>query len=188
VNSSLWIFLGIGLVLLFLLAWLSFTKRRIKPEETVALRLERDWRHISYLSYINQALGGADIEFLEAQGSSALAKRVEKERRQIALKYLRAIRTDFEKLVDFARVVAVMSPDLDLAQELESLRLQLGFSYRYHLIYARLALGIAPTNALANLSNMVSALIVRMEAAISELGERATLGSEFSSYNDGGAS
>lgn len=187
-NPSLLLFSGVGLVLLVLLAWLSFTSRRIKPEERAGSRPERDWRHISYLGYVNQALGGADIEFLKARGSSALAKRVEKERRQIALKYLLAIRTDFEKLVDFARVVAVMSPDLELARELQSLRLQMGFSYRYHLIYARLRLGIAPSNALANLSNMLSALTVRMEAAISELGERAALGSELSSYNDGGAS
>jgi hypothetical protein len=188
VNPSLLLFSGIGLVLLFLLAWLSFTSRRIKPEERAGSRPERDWRHISYLSYINQALGGADIEFLKARGSSALAKHVEKERRQIALKYLHALRADFEKLVDFARVVAVMSPDIELAQELQSLRLQLGFSYRYHLIYARIALGIAPTNSLANLSDTISALIVRMEAAISELGERAALGNELGSYNDGGVS
>jgi hypothetical protein len=182
------VFSAVGLLLLFLLAWLSFTNRRTKSEDRAASRPERDCRHISYLSYINQALAGTDIEFLEARGSPALAKRVEKERRQIALKYLRALRTDFDKLVDFARVVALMSPDVELAQELQSLRLQLVFSYRYHMIYARLALGIAPSNTLANLSNMVSGLTVRMEAAISELGERAALGNEFSSYNDGGAS
>jgi hypothetical protein len=90
--------------------------------------------------------------------------------------------------VEFARVVAVMSPDIELAQELQSLRLQVGFSCRYHLIYARIALGVAPSNALADLSNMLSALTVRMEAAISELGEQAALASELSSYNDGGVS
>ena len=187
-NRSLLVFSAVGLLLLFLLAWLTFTNRRTKPTDRGASRPDRDCRHIAYLGYINQALAGTDIEFLEARGSPALAKRVEKERRQIALQYLRALRTDFEKLVDFARVVAVMSPDVELAQELQSLRLQLVFSYRYHMIHARLALGVAPSNTLANLSNMVSGLTVRMEAAISELGERAALGSEFSSYNDGGAS
>jgi hypothetical protein len=188
VNLSLWAFSGIGLLLLLLLAWLSFTRRRISTEQRAASRPERDWRHVSYLTYINQALGGADIEFLKERGSPALAERVKKERRQMALKYLRALRTDFEKLVDFARLVAVTSPDVKLAHELQGLRLQLGFSYRYHLIYARIALGIAPTNSLANLSDTISALIVRMEAAISELGERAALGNELGSYNDGGVS
>ena len=186
-NYSLLLFSAIGLVLLFLVAWLSLTNRRINPEEPEASLAERDSQHISYVTYINQALASTDIQYLETRGSPALAKRVEKERRQLALKYLRALRVDFEKLVDFARVVAVMSPNVELAQELQSFRLQLGFSCRYHLIFARLAMGIAPTDAFANLGNMVGALTLRMEAAISELGERAALGSEFSSYNDGGA-
>ena len=187
-NYSFLVFSGIGLLLLLLLAWLSFTNLRTKPDDRAASRQERDCRHISYLGYIHQALDRTDIEFLKTRGFPSLANRVEKERRQIALKYLHALRTDFEKLVDFARVMAVMSPDVELVQELQSLRLQLAFSYRYHLIHARLEFGIAPSNALANLSNMVSALTVRMEAAISELGERAVLGSEFGSYSDGGAS
>lgn len=187
-NYSLFLYSGAGLLLLLLLAWLSYTSRSTKPVDTPVSGSERDCPHISYLGYINQALGGADIDFLQARGSPALAKRVEKERRRIALKYLRALRTDFDKLVDFAKVLAVTSPDVELAQELQSLRLQLGFSYRYNLIRARLALGIAPNNALVNLSNTISVLTVRMEAAISELGAQAVLGSEFSSYNDGGAS
>jgi hypothetical protein len=45
--------------------------------------------------------------------------------------------------------------------------------------------GIAPSQALGNLSNMLSALTVRMETAISELGERAAMATEFSSFNGG---
>jgi hypothetical protein len=187
-NYSLFLYSGAGLLLLLLLAWLSLANRSTKPAETDVSRLERDCPHISYLGYINRSLVGADIDFLKARGSPALANRVEKERRHIALKYLRALRTDFDKLVDFAKVLAVTSPDVELAQELQSLRLQLSFSCRYQLVRGRLALGIAPGDALANLSNTISALTVRMEAAISELGAQAVMGSEFSSYNDGGAS
>ncbi|MDP9340436.1 MAG: hypothetical protein M3P45_16390 [Acidobacteriota bacterium] len=176
------------MLLLFLLAWLSFSKRRIKPEMTFDAQQEREWRHISYLGYITQALASTDIEFIKARGFAALAKRVEKERRLIALEYLQALRRDFENLVDFARVVAVMSPNVELTQELQGLRLQLAFSCRYYLIHARLSLGIAPRNAFGNLSHILSALTVRMEAAISELGERAALGAELSSHNNGGAS
>ena len=187
-NHSLLAFSGIGLLLLLLLAWLSFGKRAAKSEVTLGARQEREWRHISYLAYINQALACTDLEFIKTRGSPALAKRVEKERRQIALKYLQALRTDFGKLVEFARVVAVMSPDVELVQELQGLRLQLAFSFRYYLIYARLSLGIAPSSALGNLSHMMRTLTIRMESAISDLGERAALGAELSSYNKGGAS
>lgn len=187
-NPSLWAFSGIGLLLLALLAWLSLARRRRNSEVTSGARPERDWQHISFLPYIQQALANTDIEFLKGRGSPALAQRVEKERRQIALKYLQALRSDFDKLVDFGRALAVMSPEVQLAQELQSFRLQLGFAYRYRLIYARLALGIAPSNALGSLSDMVSGLTLRMEEAISELGERAALGSELSSYTNGGVS
>jgi hypothetical protein len=187
VNPSLWVFSAVGLLLLSLLAWLSVSRRRTSSEVHLGSRPERD-RHISFLPYIKQALANTDIEFLKARGSAALAQRVEKERRQIALNYLRALRTDFEKLVDFARVLAVMSPEVKLAQELQSFRLQLGFACRYQLIHARLALGIAPSNALGDLSDVISGLTVRMEEAISELGERAALGNKFASYNNGGVS
>ena len=179
-NHSLLAFSGIGLLLLLLLAYLSFPRRGANSSVDLGTPPERDWRHIMFLPYIKQALAPADIAFLQARGSPALAQRIQKERRQIALKYLRALRTDFEKLVDFARVLAVMSPEVELAQELQSFRLQLGFAYRYQLIHARLALGIAPSNALGNLSDMVSGLTIRMEEAISDLGERAALASEFS--------
>lgn len=177
-NYSLLAYSGIGLLLLVLLAWLSLGKRREKPAVTLGARAEREWRHISYLPYIKQALASADTEFLAGRGSVQLAKRVKNERRQIALNYLRALRSDFDRLVEFARVLAVMSPEVELAQELQGLRLQFGFSYRYHLIYARLALGIAPSNALGDLSDMVSGLAMRMETAIAELGERAALAGE----------
>jgi hypothetical protein len=187
-SYSLLAFSAIALLLLLLLAWLSFGKRRVNPEMSAAARPERDWRHVSYAPYVNQALMGDDMEFISTRGSPELAKRFEKERRQIALKYLRALRSDFEKLVDFARVVAVMSPDVELVQELQGLRLQLAFRVHYYLIYTRLYLGIAPSTALGNLSNTVRALAIRMEAAISDLGERAALGDEFSSYTNGGVS
>ena len=108
-------------------------------------------------------------------------------RRRIALDYLSALRTDFEKLLHFARIIAVMSLDVAVAQELQGLRLNVEFSCRYHFIYFRLLCGIAPSEAVSNLSDMVSALTVRMETAMSELGERAALAAELASpYNGRG--
>jgi len=78
-----------------------------------------------------------------------------------------------------------MSPNVAVAQEVQGLRLNLEFSYRYYLIYFRLISGIAPLEAIGNLSNMVSALTIRMETAMSELGERASLGAELLPHNRG---
>jgi hypothetical protein len=186
VSYSLIAFAIVAIALLLALFWLSWSGLRRAPKPNGGLRHERDWRHISYLPQIKQALANADYEFLEARGSRELAKRVAKERQRIALHYLRALRTDFEKLVHFARVVAAMSPEVAVVQEMRGFRLHLKFSVRYYAIYLRLLTGIAPLEAIGNLSDMLSALTLRMERAIGELGERAALNAELSSYNRGG--
>lgn len=185
-NYSLLAFAGLGVLLLAVLAWLSFSRLRNKPEAILSSRAERECRHISYLPHIKQALSDSDIDFLKTRGSPSLLKRIRKDRRRIAITYLEALRSDFEKLLHFARVVAVMSPEVEVVQELQSARLHLEFSYRYYLIYLRLVFGVAPSQALGNLSDIISALTVRMETAITELGERAALGAEFSPFNGGG--
>jgi hypothetical protein len=83
-------------------------------------------------------------------------------------------------------MVAVMSPNVEVAQEVQGLRLNLEFTYRYYLIYFRLVSGFAPLEALGNLSNMVSALTLQMETAMRELGEQAVLGADLLPHNGGG--
>ena len=185
-NHSLLIFAIVGVFLLLALGWLFFAQRRSRPAPTLNARADREWRHIYYLPHIKQALGPADFTFLRERGSPQLADRIGKERRRIAVDFLQAVRSDFEKLLQLARVISAMSPNVEVARELQSFRLQAVFLYRYYLIYARLRLGIAPSNALGNLSDMVSALTVRMETAISELGERAALAAELAPLNGGG--
>ncbi len=180
-HISLLAFSAIALLLLLLLGWLSLSRQSTKAADNPGSLPERESRHISYLPYINQALASTDIEFLRTRGQPSLAARVEKERRQIALKYLRALRSDFEKLVDFARMIAVMSPEVELAHELQGMRLRLGFLCRYHLVYTRVFLNVNPGSALGDLSATVSVLTARMEAAISELGEQAALSANLSS-------
>lgn len=174
-SFSLIAFATIAAILLLALGWLAFSNWRKTPELGLGPRQERDWTHITYLPYIKQALARADIEFLKQRGSPALAKRIRKERQQISLTYLTALKREFEKLLDVARLLAVMSPEVKPVRELQGVRLQMEFSYRYYLIYCRLLLGIAPLEAIGNLSDMVSALTVQMEAAMSQLGERAAL-------------
>jgi UV DNA damage repair endonuclease len=179
-------FASIGLLLLLVMAWLVFSAMRRQPKVVRDGSRERESLHISNLPQIKQALADSDFIYLENQGYPALAKRIRKERRRIALNYLTCLRGEFEKLLRLARMVAVMSPNVAVAQEVQGLRLSLEFSYRYYLIYFRLVSGISPLKAMGSLSDMVSALTIRMETAMSELGERAALGAELLPDNRSG--
>jgi hypothetical protein len=186
VNYSLAVFACMGLLLLVAMAWLAFSATRRRPEVVRNGSRERESLHISNLPQIKQALADSDFMYLKDQGYPALAKRIRKERRRIALNYLACLRIEFEKLLHLARMVALMSPNVAVAQEVQGLRLNLEFSYRYYLIYFRLVSGIAPQEAIGGLSDMVSALTIRMETAMSELGEQAALGAELLPHNRGG--
>lgn len=185
-NYSAAVFATIGLLFLLAIAWLAFSGTRRKTEAVRTGGRERECPHISHFPQIKQALANADFIYLRDQGYPALAKRIRKERRRIALNYLACLRVEFEKLLHLARMVAVMSPHVAVAQEVQGFRLNLEFTYRYYLIYFRLVSGVAPLEAIGNLSNLVSALMVRMETAVSELGAQAALGAESLPHNGGG--
>ena len=184
-NYYLLAFAGIGVSLLAALGWLTFSGMHRATRGDLGTRPEREVRHISYLPQIKHSLGLADYEYLTARGPAGLAKRVRKERRRIALNYLTALRGEFERLQHMARVVAAMSPEVAVAQELQGVRLNLEFSIRYRIIYFRLVSDIAPVSAINNLSNLISALTVRMETAIGSLGESAVLAAELRSPHNG---
>jgi hypothetical protein len=186
VNYSAAAFASIGVLLLLAIAWLAFSGTRRRAGVVRSGRREREGPHISHLPQIKQALANSDFVYLKDQGHPALAKRIRKERRRISLVYLDCLRVEFEKLLHLARMVAVMSPNVAVAQEVQGLRLNFEFSCRYYLIYLRLVSGVAPLEAIGSLTNMVSALTVRMERAMSELGERAALSAELSPHNGGG--
>ena len=80
-----------------------------------------------------------------------------------------------------ARVIAVLSPELDAVHEFERLRLTAKFAWQYEMIRWKLLAGVAPVPQLNGLSDLVSGLSVRMEAAMKELGERAAVAAELAS-------
>jgi hypothetical protein len=170
-------------VLLFLLTWsLRVPKRRRASSLDPAVSLQGpDRSHATYLSQIQRALAPADFEFLASRASAKLTRRVRKERRRIALNYLSAVQEDFQRLLRLARVIAVLSPEVSTAQESERLRLGVQFTLRCQMIRVELLLGLAPLPQLSGLSQMVSGFAVRMETAITELGERAALATELAS-------
>lgn len=168
------LFLGLG--------WAFWGPRERKNLESDPRWLEdRDQRHTDYLPQIRQALAATDYDFLSKRSSRGTQRRVRRERLNVALSYLSALRGDFESLLRMARVIAVLSPEVAVAHEFERLRLTAEFAWRYQMIRWKLLTGMTPLTQLAGLSDLVSGLSVRLEQAMKELGERAAVAAELAS-------
>jgi len=59
------------------------------------------------------------------------------------------------------------------------------FNWRYQMVRAALRIGMVPARRIESLSHVVSELAVKMEMAISEFGERATMAAKMGSPFDG---
>lgn len=184
-SASWFLFLGFVAVLILALSWALWTPgRRRKPRrDRRPLDADRE-RHVTYLPQIRQALAQPDFDFLSEKAPKEVRRKVRRERLHVALSYLAALREDFRSLLRMARVIAVLSPEVAAAHEFERLRLTAEFNWRYQLTRCKLFLGFAPLEQLDGLSNLVSGVSVRIEAAMKELGERAALAAEIASSMD----
>ena len=181
-SLTLYFFFGFVAVLLLALGWaLRAPRKRRKLEADPRSLEERGQRHVTYLPQIRQAFATTDYEFLSERASREVQRRVRRERRGVALAFLAALRGDFQSLLRMARVIAALSPEVVAVQEFERLRLTAMFAWRYQTIRWKLLAGFAPVPQLDGLSNLVSGLSVRMEAAMKELGERAAAAAELAS-------
>jgi len=182
VSLTLILFFGFVAILLLGLGWALWEPReRRKLEADLRSLEEHGQRHATYLPQIRQALAPADYDFLSKRVPRELQRRVRRERLGVALAYLAALRGDFQSLLRMARVIAVLSPKVAAVHEFERLRLTAKFAWRYQMIRWKLLTGLAPMAQLAGLSDLVSGLSVRMEAAMNELGERAAAVAELAS-------
>lgn len=187
-SPAYYLFFGIVALLLVLLGWAVRTPRKRSVNQFDLATLEQSGRrHATYFASIQQALSPADIDFLVSRGSPTIARRVKKERRRVLVVYLRALRSDFRRLLHLAKALAVVSPEVGTAQELERLRLAAVFSCRYQMVLLTLHSGLLAPPQLSGLSHLVSDLAVQMEIAIKELGERAVLAGRLGSSLDGGS-
>ncbi len=186
-NFTFFLYLGGVALLLVLLFWALIGPARHArgARDETALLGQMARRHPTYLPLVRQALSPTDIAFIASRGSLKLARQVRKERRGVALSYLTALREDFTRLLGLARIVAAMSPKVATAQEAERVWLNAQFVWRYHMLRMALHTGVFPQRKLDALSHMVSELAVRMETAISELGERAAIAAKLASSLDG---
>ena len=141
-------------------------------------------RHLTHMAQLRQATDKADLRFLATTGGRALASRVRSDRRRVLVLYLEAIRSDFEDLLQIARVIAVLSPEVSGSHEYARLRLSLVFRWRFELIRARILLGGAEMPRVAGLGEMVTALALEMQQSMAQLGERAALATELSLHSE----
>ncbi len=187
-SVALFLLIGLVAILLVLLVWaLSGPQTQTKLEAGPGFVEEPGRRHVSFLPQIRQALAKTDDEYLSEKGLRVLRRRVRRERRDVALAYLSAVRGEFQNLMQMARIMAKLSPEVAALQEMERLALMVKFDWRYEMIRMQLRAGVAPIPRLDGLSDLVSGLSVRMEMAMKELGERAALAAELaSSFQRGG--
>ncbi len=181
-SLTLILFFGSVAILLFGLGWALWKPRERKNLESDPGRLEQqDLRHTDYLPQIRQALAAADCDFLSKKASRGTQRRVRRERLNVALAYLDALRVDFDNLLRMARAIAVLSPEVVVGHEFERLRLTAEFAFRCQMIRWKLLAGMSPLAQLSGLSDLVSGLSVRLEQAMKELGERAAIAAELAS-------
>lgn len=165
--------------LLALLFWsLRRPARRHKRAEESLEVIERAPQHLCNLSSIRQCFDPADAIYVHEKGGTNLARRVRGERKRVALLYLASLRADFEDLLQVARVIARLSPQVSGSQEYDRFRLTVLFRVRFHLLRVQLLFGTLAQPRLNLLGEMVTSLAVEMETAMAELGERAALATE----------
>lgn len=174
-----------AILLLLLIGVLRAPERRGNSEADFSLSEESGRRHVTFLPQVRQAMAAEDFAFLSSQGSRELTQRVRKERQRIALAYLSCLRGDFLRLWRLARVIASLSPQVGVAQELARLRLGLVFSLRYEMVRVKFLIGFSPVPELGSLSEVVSRLAIKLETAMKDLGERAALAAKLASSLDG---
>ena len=177
---------GFAFLLLILLAWVLRAPKRVSRQDAAAGLTEfSDRSHVTFFPQIKQALAVQDSVYLASLGMNALANRVRKERRKVALAYLACLRDDFQRLWRLGRVISSMSPQVGTAQEFRRLQLGLAFSLHYEMIRIKLLFGFAPLAELGALGEVVSRLSIRLETAMQDLGERAAIAAKLASSLDG---
>ena len=78
-------------------------------------------------------------------------------------------------------MIAVLSPEIAASHEFERLRLSIRFSWRYRMVLLGLYAGHLLMPQLSGLSQIVSEFAFRMESAMQDLGERASVAAELAS-------
>lgn len=182
VNVNPILFSTAVVLLLLGLAWglRKPRKRKSLPADPRMLEVPGQ-RHATRLPQIHQALAAEDYVFLAKSASQKVQRQVRRDRRAITLSYLAALREDFQCLLEMAKIIAALSPEVAAAQEFKTALLAARFLWRYEMTRWKVLAGAVSTPQMHGLSNLVSDLSIRIEAALKELGERAAAAAQLAS-------
>jgi hypothetical protein len=100
----------------------------------------------------------------------------------LAGRYLTVLQRDFENLLETSRILAVMSPEVIAMQEVERVKLSVRFAFVCVFLRCKLRLGLSPWHGFGQLADMASGMAGKLETAMSQMGERAAIASEFCSF------
>jgi hypothetical protein len=173
------LFITFAVFLIVLLAWAVRPPKRASLSVDEVLNTLCEKRHYARLPQILQCLREDDTDFLSAGGHRALATRLRRERKRIALRYLTYLQDEYQLLLETSRVLAKIAPENSVMDEFQRLRLSLRFALCCRYLRWRLRLGLQPWDAFGILSDMEGDITLSLEAATAHIGERAALASEF---------
>ncbi len=184
-SPAFYFFLAILALLSALFVWsLRSPKGQTDPAPSSPIPQDVQGSHVTHLPQIRRALAPVDVEFASKRIPREALRRMQRERRNVALAYLSALRAEFQTLLHTARMVAAFSPEVAAGQELERLVLTLNFLWRYRVIRIGVWAGFTPLPQISDLSDLLSGYSFRLEEAIRELGERAAMVAEMVSSPD----
>lgn len=153
--------------LLGLLLWSTGRKAsERKPAQDEIGNLCLAGKHVVNLPQIRQALEPADFDYLSEKADAKTLRRIRKERRRIAMRYLAGLREDFERLVDAAQAVAALSPEVEAKEEWKRFRLSVEFRIKYQLVWLKFVVGAPAFPGLEGIATMVSSLALDLERAV----------------------
>jgi hypothetical protein len=172
--STAIIYVTLGLIALAAVAalfWPRGAKRAdrgaiaaLSPEDLVL-------QHAKYFPLVRQALTGADLADFGERIPRSTRRRVRRERRKVARRYLEGLREDYLRLERFGRLVAAHSPKVDARLEGQRVRIGARFRMTYAMVSMRLALGQVPVPAFEHMTQMLGSLATRLEASMAALVE-----------------
>jgi hypothetical protein len=166
--KELFLLLPLGLIVLGLLLW--FLRRRPtlhSGRSSFEHAAEKAFAtHYRFFPQVRQALSPTDARYLRRRLPPRIAKKMLRDRRAVARKFLAGLYEDFSDLERLARTVAALSPVLSREQETERLLLGLRFRLLYLWVWARLFTGSVSLEPIEHLAVLIGQYATRMERAM----------------------
>jgi hypothetical protein len=172
--NDLAIVIPVMLALSVILVWLLYPRKNLKGTSAPPLQANFNEpipapRHFRYFRQIRQALSAADAEYLLQAAPRNVSRQALRERRHVALGFLKGLHEDFSNISRLGRVIAALSPEISHKQEAERLKLTVKFQLLYAIVWLRLSSGNLPVGQLERLTGVVGRLAARMDEAMAEI-------------------